>query len=109
MNPEIFKRIECHTGNDLETIGFTGEFENYYISFYGKIEDEFRLFVESYSIQIDEDFWNPLTPSNKDLEAMQNIISQYHWHLLQKIEKGTEKEFNVDWYAYYGLKENMFY
>ena len=111
MNPEIFKHIECHTGNDLETIGFESEFEDYYINFYGKIENGYKLIVESFGkfSMIKENSLEVSETSEKDLLAMQNIINAYHHYLVRNKTNETEEEFDGDYYSYYGVNEKDFY
>jgi len=108
----LIQNIKLDTGTkDIETIGISANFGSYSISFYGKMEDNYKVIVEDFGMTKNNSCWVILEPTQKQLDKMQKSILDKVEHVkevLKESEEDMEWEY-TDLYNENGVKRSEFY
>lgn len=84
----LIKDLRLDTGNGLDIVGFTSNRRPFELSFYGEMEDNYRLSIEHFGMNLNGN-WEEIEPTESQIEVMQNeILSK-----VEEIQEGNVVQF----------------
>ena len=69
----LLANVQCDTGDEIDTIGFTANYINFHMNFYGCLDSDHAVVVEGFGREISGD-WQQMAPTEKQLWEMQQMI-----------------------------------
>ncbi len=91
----LIKDLRLDTGNGLDIVGFTSNRGPFELSFYGEMEDNYRLSIEHFGMNVNGN-WEEIEPTESQIETMQNeILSK-----VEEIQEGNIVQFQENYGIY---------